>query len=180
MGYALLAMSVESVRKYLDYWGKGGAVREFPTSSATVELAALALGVEGRRIAKTLCFRGDKSAPHAGGAVFMPVILLVAAGDARVDSAVFKARFGLKASMLGAEEVLAQTGHGVGGVCPFDLPNPLVQVYLDVSLQRFATVFPACGSANSAVELDCEELFAMSRARDWVDVCKSWREEIAP
>ncbi|MCL1889782.1 MAG: YbaK/EbsC family protein [Desulfovibrionaceae bacterium] len=173
-------MPVESVKKYLDSWGKGGAVREFQVSSATVELAAQALGVEGRRIAKTLCFRGDKNAAYAGAAVFLPVILLVAAGDARADSAAFKARFGLKASMLGPGEVLSQTGHGVGGVCPFDLPNPLVRVYLDVSLRRFATVFPACGSANSAVELDCGELFAMSGARDWVDVCRSWREEIAP
>ena len=169
-------MSVESVKQYLRARGKGGAVREFQVSSATVELAAMALGVEGRRIAKTLCFRGDKAAVYAGSAIFLPVILLVAAGDARVDNAAFKARFGLKASMLEPDEVQAQTGHGVGGVCPFALANPLVQVFLDISLQRFATVFPACGSSNSSVELNCEELFAISGAKAWVDVCKAWRE----
>ena len=169
-------MSVENVKQHLEAWGKGGEVREFEVSSATVELAALALGVEGRRIAKSLCFRGDKAAVYAGSAVFLPVILLVAAGDARVDGAAFKTCFGLKAAMLGADEVQTQTGHGVGGVCPFALANPLVQVYLDVSLRRFATVFPACGSANSAVELGCEELFAISGAKGWVDVCKAWRE----
>lgn len=175
-------MSVETVRKYLDKWGKGGDVRELPVSSATVELAALAIGVQGARIAKTLSFKAKTTENDSPGArdsglpVILPVILVVAAGDAKVDSGRFKQRFGLKSKMLSPEEALAATGHAVGGVCPFAVENPLAEIYLDVSMQRFATVFPACGSSNSCIELTCEELFATSGARGWVDVCKGWQD----
>lgn len=138
-------------------------VREFPVSSATVELAAQALGCEGCRIAKTL------SVMAAGRA-----LLVVAAGDARIDNARYKARFGAKAKMLSPAETESLVGHAVGGVCPFAV-NAGVPVYLDVSLRRFPTVFPACGSSNSAIELDMEELERYSGAADWVDVCKGWQ-----
>ncbi|MDR1125786.1 MAG: YbaK/EbsC family protein [Deltaproteobacteria bacterium] len=168
-------MSVEAVRTYLEKWGKGGAVREFNVSSATVELAAQALGVEGKRIAKTLSFKGKGEADASGA---FPVILVVAAGDAKVDNTAFKDQFGFKAKMLSPDEALAGTGHAVGGVCPFALTNPRAEVYLDVSLKRFSSVFPACGSGNSAVELTCDELFEVSGAREWVDVCKAWRGDM--
>lgn len=158
-------MSIEVVRKYLSDFGKGEQVMEFPVSSATVELAAAALQVEPARIAKTLSFlKGDGC------------LLLVAAGDARIDNTRFKAAFGCKAKMPERERVEALTGHPVGGVCPFANPEG-VAVYLDESLRRFATVFPACGSANSAIDLTCEELETLSRAAGWVDVCKGWRPE---
>ncbi len=155
-------MSVESVRQYLKQWGKDGAVEESAASSATVELAAKAKGVIPGRIAKTLAFAVN------GGCV-----LVVAAGDARVDNAKFKTTFGCKAKMLPPEETLAATSHPVGGVCPFALPEG-VAVWLDASLKRFDTVFPACGSANSSIELNCDELAACSRAAGWADVCKDW------
>lgn len=160
-------MSIETVRSYLKSFGADGGIREFPVSSATVALAAQALGVDDARIAKSLAFAKD------GGAV-----LVVAAGDARVDNAKFRAAFGVKASMLSPGDTLALTGHAVGGVCPFAL-NPGVAVYLDESLRRFDTVFPACGSANSAIELSLDRLEQLSRARGWVDVCKSWQTEAA-
>lgn len=169
-------MSVEDVRKYLDKWGKGSAVRELPASSATVELAALAIGVEGARIAKTLSFRGKPAENHPEDDG-LSVILVVTAGDAKVDNGKFKQRFGLKSKMLSPEEALAATGHAVGGVCPFAVENPLAEIYLDVSMQRFNTLFPACGSSNSCIELTCDELFTTSGALDWVDVCKGWRDE---
>lgn len=159
-------MSVAGVKEYLKQWGKDGAVLEFAQSSATVDLAAQAVGCESARIAKTLAFRLD------GGCV-----LVVAAGDARIKNGKFKTHFGQKAVMLSPDETLEYTGHAVGGVCPFAIANPDVQVFLDVSLQRFETVFPACGSNNSAIEMTCDELFACSKAVDWVDVCSNWNGE---
>ena len=138
-----------------------GKIIELPASSATVELAAKALSVEPCVIAKTLSFRaGDK------------VVLVVAAGDARVDNRKFKEFFGAKAKMLSAEEAETLVGHAVGGVCPFAV-NEGVGVYLDVSLKRFRTVFPACGSSNSAIELTPEELAEYASGfMGWADVCK--------
>ncbi len=151
-------MSVETIRRFLAPYGLAERIREFEVSSATVELAARVVGVEAARIAKTLSFRNGESC-----------LIVVAAGDARVDNQKFKARFGMKARMLAPEEAVALTGHAVGGVCPFALPAG-VPVYLDVSLRRFATVFPAAGSAQSAVELSCEELERCSGG-EWADVC---------
>lgn len=153
-------MSIEKGRAYFRQFGLEDRVIEFSVSSATVELAAQALGVEGARIAKTLSFRqGDGC------------LLVLAAGDARIDNQKFKAEFGMKAKMLSSDEVLTLVGHPVGGVCPFGC-NPDVPVYLDESLRRFRTVFPAVGSASSAIELDLDELYRYSRARRWVDVCR--------
>lgn len=157
-------MAIERVRAYFRAEGLEDRIREFDVSSATVELAAQALGCEGRRIAKSLSFSVN-GAP----------ILIVAAGDARVDNARFKAHFAVKAKMLSPEETLEKIGHAVGGVCPFAV-NDGVTVYLDESLRRFETVFPACGSSNSAVELTLPELDRLSRAAGWVDVCKGWNE----
>lgn len=162
-------MAVERVKKYLEGWGRGKDVLEFDVSSATVELAAQALHVEPARIAKSLSFRGIKE--FTSGA--MPVILLVCAGDVKVDSGKFKQCFQLKAKMLNAEEVVAGTGYTIGGVCPFAIDNPELRVYLDESLKRFETVFPACGSGNSAIEMTCAELFECAQAAGWVDVCKN-------
>lgn len=155
-------MSVAKVKAYLETFGLGDRVREFEVSSATVELAAVALGTEGARIAKTISLYGKE-----GGC-----LLIVTAGDYKIDNAKFKARFGFKAKMLTPEDALSMTGHAVGGVCPFALPEG-VKVYLDRSLQRFDTVFPAAGSSASAVELSCDELFRASRAESWEDLCKS-------
>ncbi len=158
-------MSIERVRAYLQTKGMADRIQEFDVSSATVELAAQALGVEGKRIAKTLSFKlGDR------------VLLVVAAGDAKVDNGRYKAAFGGKAKMLTADEAVTLVGHAVGGVCPFAV-NDGVEVYLDESLKRFATVYPAAGSANSAIELTCAELEDLSGAKAWVDVCKAWRPE---
>jgi prolyl-tRNA editing enzyme YbaK/EbsC (Cys-tRNA(Pro) deacylase) len=140
-------------------------VREFEVSSATVELAAAALGCDGCRIAKSLSFMVDGKA-----------VLIVAAGDAKVDNGRYKAQFGTKAKMLTPDEAVELLGHAVGGVCPFAL-NEGVAVYLDESLKRFPTVFPACGSSNSAIELTIAELEQHSGYVAWVDVCKGWREE---
>lgn len=158
-------MAIEKVKAFFDRHGMAARVREFPVSSATVELAAQALGCEACRIAKTLSFMVNGRA-----------LLVVAAGDARIDNQRFKARFDAKAKMLAPAEAETLVGHAVGGVCPFAV-NTGVQVYLDVSLRRFATVFPACGSSNSAIELDMEELEKYSATLAWVDVCKDWREE---
>ena len=157
-------MSIERVKDYFRILGMEKRVWEFETSSATVELAAETLGVRPARIAKTLSF-----------ALGEGCVLVVAAGDARVDNRKFKDQFGTKAKMLAYDEVERLTGSEVGGVCPFALPKP-TPVYLDGSLKRFATVFPACGSTNSAIELTCEELFRVSNAVAWVDVCKDWEE----
>ena len=155
-------MSIERVRAYFLELGVDHRILEFPVSSATVELAAQALGCESSRIAKTLSFY------HPEGAV-----LIVTAGDAKVDNAKFKNRFGVKAKMLSREDAESIIGHGVGGVCPFAV-NAGVSVFLDVSLQRYVTVYPACGSSNSAIELTIPELERYSRFADWVDVCKNW------
>ena len=159
-------MSVEAVTQYLKQYGKEDAVREFDVSSATVELAAVAVGVIPARIAKTLTFLGQD-----GGC-----IMIVAAGDAKVDNPRFKAQFHTKAKMLTPDEVETMVGHAVGGVCPFAV-NPGTKVYLDASLRRFETVFPACGSSSSAVGLTIPELEQYSRFDAWVDVCKGWRAE---
>ena len=153
-------MSIERVRAYFGEFGMEGRILEFPVSSATVELAAQALNCEPARIAKSLSF-------SVGGAP----ILVVTAGDARVDNAKFKARFGVKAKMLSREDAEALIGHAVGGVCPFAVKEG-VAVYLDASMKRFATVFPACGSSNSAIELTIAELERYSGYDCWVDVCK--------
>ena len=153
-------MSLETARAHLAAFGRDGDVIETARSSATVELAAQALGVAPQRIAKTLSFRGVE--PEMA-------ILVVAAGDARVDNAAFKAAFGLKARMLAGDEVLRLTGHEPGGVCPFGNP-PAATVYLDTSLRRFDTVFPACGNAASAIELTCDELEQLGRSSGWVTV----------
>ena len=157
-------MSIEKVRSWLDQYGMADRILEFPVSSATVELAAQALKIEPCRIAKTLSF-GVHDTP----------ILIVTAGDAKVDNAKYKARFGVKARMLSHEDAPAFIGHAVGGVCPFAV-NPGVRVYLDVSLKRFETVFPAAGSSSSAIELTIPELETYSGYTDWVDVCKGWQD----
>ena len=158
-------MSIERAKKHLSRWGKDSMVVEHEASSATVELAALALGTDAARIAKTLSFlNGERT------------VLVVAAGDARVDSAKFKKAFGLKkARMVPAEEVEPRIGHAIGGVCPFGV-NEGVDVWLDESLRRFSTVFPACGSSNSSIELSLEELAECSEACGWTDVCKDWQD----
>ena len=153
-------MSVQSVKEYLDRFGAGGRVLEFDVSSATVDLAAEALGCEGAHIAKSIAF-----------AVGDGAILIVTAGDMKIDNQKFKASFGVKAKMLSPEQTLALVGHPVGGVCPFSVKDG-VKVYLDGSLLRFETVFPAAGSSNSAIELTIDELEHFSGAERWVDVCK--------
>lgn len=158
-------MSIEKVKAYFNQYGMADRIQEFDVSSATVELAAQALHCEPCRIAKTLSFIIDTRP-----------ILIVAAGDAKIDNKKYKARFQTKAKMLTAEETTERIGHAVGGVCPFALP-PEVTVYLDESLKRFTTVFPACGSSNSAIELTIEELEQYSNSKAWVDVCKNWENE---
>lgn len=153
-------MSIEKGREFFRSCGIEERVMEFNVSSATVELAAEALGVAPARIAKTLSFKNGEGC-----------ILVVAAGDARIDNHKFKERFETKAKMLTAEEVLELVGHAVGGVCPFGT-NDGVPVYIDKSVLRFDTIFPAVGSSNSAIELTPDELFEYSSATDWVDVCK--------
>ena len=155
-------MAIEKVKEYFAGFGMADRVREFDVSSATVELAAQALNCAPCRIAKSLSFT-------AGGRA----ILVVAAGDAKVDNHKYKAQFGTKAKMLTPDETEALIGHGVGGVCPFAV-NDGVAVYLDRSLKRFETVFPACGSGNSAIELTIAELERYSGFAAWVDVCKGW------
>ena len=157
-------MSIENVRASFEALGIADRIQELDHSSATVALAAEALGTEPCRIAKTLSFLVDGKP-----------ILIVAAGDTRIDNSRYKARFGAKAKMLTPEQAVELVGHAVGGVCPFAL-KPGVSVYLDESLRRFETVFPACGSANSAIELTIPELERYSGSLDWVDVCKDWRE----
>lgn len=159
-------MSIQKVREYFKQFGIEDRIREFDVSSATVELAAVAVGVEGARIAKSMSFKVGEE----------PIIIVVA-GDAKVDNSRYKAQFHTKAKMLTHEEAHTLIGHDVGGVCPFALPED-VKVYLDVSLKRFDTVFPAAGSDNSAVEMTCDELEQYaSNFVEWVDVCKAWRPE---
>lgn len=156
-------MSVQKVREYLKDFGKDSHILEFPVSSATVELAAKALDVEPARIAKTMSFHGDEKSR---------CILVVTAGDTKIDNAKFKKKFGFKAKMLGASEVSTLTGHEIGGVCPFANPDH-VTTFLDISLLRFETVYPAAGSSNSAIKLTPNELMKISGALEWIDVCKA-------
>lgn len=155
-------MAIERVKAYFREHGMEERVLEFDVSSATVELAAAALHCEPQRIAKTLSFMVED---HA--------ILIVAAGDAKIDNAKYKAQFGKKAKMLAPEEVETLVGHAIGGVCPFAV-NEGVDIYLDVSLKRFETIFPACGSSNSAIELTIAEMEEYSGYAGWVDVCKGY------
>lgn len=157
-------MSIEACRAYFRALGREKDILEFDVSSATVELAAQAVGCEPARIAKTLSFAVD------GGCV-----LIVCAGDAKIDNPKFKGQFHCKATMLSPDQVLSFTGHAVGGVCPFAVENDAVTTYLDVSLRRFETVFPAAGSSNSAIELTCEELEQYAKSAGWIDVCKNWQ-----
>ncbi|MDD2217561.1 MAG: YbaK/EbsC family protein [Eubacteriales bacterium] len=155
-------MAIEKVREYFKTLGIDDRIREFDVSSATVDLAAEAVGVEGARICKTISFK----TPEEG------CILIETAGDAKIDNRKFKDKFGFKAKMLTPDEVVEFTGHTVGGVCAFAIENEKVQIYTDVSLQRFETVFPACGSSNSAAEFTPDELYKYSNALQWSDVCK--------
>ena len=156
-------MAVEKVKEFFAGYGIEDRVQEFDVSSATVDLAAQALGCEPCRIAKTLSFLVDGKP-----------ILVVAAGDAKIDNPKYKARFGTKAVMLTPDQAVTLVGHAVGSVCPFAV-NEGVAVYLDISLKRFATVFPACGSSSSAIELTIPELEKYSGSLDWIDVCKNWQ-----
>ena len=158
-------MSIERVKEYFGKYNMAERVQEFEVSSATVELAAIALNCEGCRIAKSLTFKVDEKP-----------IMIVVAGDAKIDNPKYKAQFSTKAKMLTAEEAVTLIGHAVGGVCPFAV-NEGVTVYLDESLKRFKTVFPACGSSNSAIELTIEELEKYSGFTAWIDVCKGWQAE---
>ena len=155
-------MAIEKVKEYFRQYGMENRIQEFEVSSATVELAAEALHCEPCKIAKTLSFMADG---HP--------ILLVVAGDAKIDNAKYKAQFGTKAKMLTPDETQTMIGHAVGGVCPFAISDGVV-VYLDISLKRFQTIFPACGSSNSAIELTIEELEKYSSYTSWIDVCKGW------
>ena len=157
-------MSIDKVSAFFKQYGMEERIREFEVSSATVELAAEVLHCEPCRIAKTLSFMVNENP-----------ILIVAAGDARIDNHKYKEQFGTKEKMLTPEETVSLIGHAVGGVCPFAV-NKDVSVYLDISLKRFDTVFPACGSSNSAIELTIDELERYSAFLQWIDVCKSWNE----
>lgn len=158
-------MSIEKVKEYFDQIGISNKIQEFKESSATVELAAKAVGCEPARIAKTLSFKVNEEA-----------ILIVTAGDAKIDNPKYKEKFSSKAKMLTQEEVVEMVGHEVGGVCPFGI-NDGVSVYLDESLKRFNTVYPACGSGNSAIELSIEEIEKYSGYIEWIDVCKGWNKK---
>lgn len=153
-------MSAEKAMRHLEKFGLADRVKTFGESSATVELAAKALGCEPARIAKSLTFMANDKP-----------VMIIAAGDVKIDNAKFKAKFATKAKMLTAEQVSELIGHEVGGVCPFGI-NEGVEVYLDTSLKRFERVFPACGSANSAVDLSVEELEKCSGSLEWIDVGK--------
>ena len=153
-------MSVDKVKKYFAGYGMESRVLEFDVSSATVELAAAALNCEPGRIAKTLSFLVGEQP-----------ILIVSAGDVKIDNAKYKATFGKKAKMLTQEQVTELIGHAVGGVCPFAI-NPGVDIYLDASLKKYETAFPACGSSNSAIELTMPEMEKYSGYKEWIDVCK--------
>lgn len=155
-------MAIEKVKEYFKKYGMEDRIQEFPVSSATVELAAEALHCQPCRIAKTLSFMVDGKP-----------ILIVAAGDTKIDNQKYKAQFSTKAKMLTPDEAVELIGHSVGGVCPFAI-NQGVSVYLDDSLKRFDTVFPACGSSNSAIELTVDELEKYATYTSWVDVCKGW------
>lgn len=153
-------MSLENVKNYFKNFDFNEKILIFNESSATVELAAHAVGCEESRIAKTLSFKINDQC-----------ILIVTSGDAKIDNSKYKKYFSCKAKMLSSQEVLDMVGHDIGGVCPFAI-KPNIKVYLDVSLKRFKTVFPACGSSNSAIELTIEELQLLSNYKNWIDVCK--------
>lgn len=155
-------MSIENVKEYFKPYGLESRILEFEVSSATVELAAKALNCEPKRIAKTLSFMINNKA-----------ILIVVAGDARIDNSKYKAEFGAKAKMLTPDEAINLVGHAVGGVCPFAVKAD-IEIFLDESLKRFETVFPACGSSNSAIELTISELEKYSNYKKWISVCKDW------
>ncbi len=155
-------MALIEAKKYLKQFGLDEEVLEFDVSSATVDDAAKALNTDGKHIAKTLAFR------HEDGP-----ILILAAGDAKVDNAKFKQQFQMKARMMSPEELIADVGHAMGGVCPFGVKEGC-QVYLDVSMKRFEHVFPAVGSSNSAIKMDLNTLEKTSQSKAWIDVCKSW------
>ena len=155
-------MAIEKVREYFKQFGIEDRILEFDVSSATVDLAAKAVGVEGARICKTLSFKDGEDG----------CILIQTAGDTKIDNRKFKDTFAQKAKMLTAEEVVEFTGHAIGGVCAFAIENPKVRIYCDESLKRFETVFPACGSSNSAIGFTCDELYKYYNAIGWVDVCK--------
>ncbi|WP_313339779.1 YbaK/EbsC family protein [Sedimentibacter sp.] len=156
-------MSIEKVREYLKQFGKDQDILVMDESTATVELAARTLGTEEARIAKSLSFYNGDDA-----------MIIVVAGDAKIDNKKFKEYFGFKARMLVPEDTVKFTGHAIGGVCPFALTEN-VTVYLDDSMKRFETMFPACGSGNSAIELTLNELEKISKSQKWIDVCKNWR-----
>ena len=151
-------MAIDKVKEYFKKYNMEDKIMEFDTSSATVELAAVTVGVIPARIAKTLSFKSEEGC-----------LLIVTAGDSKIDNSKFKKEFKMKAKMLSPDEVLNLVGHAIGGVCPFAI-NENIPVYLDESMKRFDTVFPACGSSNSAIELSCEELFKYSKAEKWIDV----------
>ncbi len=155
-------MAIDKVREYFRQFGMEDRIMEFDVSSATVELAAQAVGTQPERICKTLSFLK----PEGG------CILIQAAGDARIDNRKFKDQFHTKAKMLKAEEVIEYTGHAIGGVCAFGIDREDVDIYCDDSMKRFETMFPACGSSNSAIELTLDELEKYSKAKGWIDVCK--------
>lgn len=153
-------MAIENVKAFFKQYNMDTRIQEFEASSATVELAASALSCEPERIAKTLSFMVDGQA-----------ILVVTAGDAKIENKKFKGHFKTKAKMLSPDQVIDLVGHAIGGVCPFAVKKD-VSVYLDISLKRFETVYPACGSSNSAIELTIEELEKYSGYIEWIDVCK--------
>lgn len=159
-------MSIENVREYFKIYGMENQILEFSVSSATVELAAQALNCDPARIAKTLSFKTEND-----------YLLIVCAGDVKIDNHKYKELFGCKAKMLTPEEVLEKIGHAVGGVCPFGIKDSDVKIYIDSSIQRFETIFPACGSANSAIEFTPDELYKYAQAVGWVDVGKR-KEEV--
>lgn len=154
-------MSLEIVKKYLKSYRLDDKIIELNQSSATVELAAEALGVIPARIAKSLTFKSEDNC-----------IMVITAGDTKIDNRKFKDFFKIKAKMLTPQEVIEFTNHEIGGVCPFGINYDRVKVYCDISMKRFETVYPACGSGNSAIELTCDKLFEISKTLDWIDVCK--------
>lgn len=155
-------MAIDKVKEYFKQWNRDADILEFPVSSATVELAAEAAGVIPGRIAKTLSFKnGDEGC-----------ILIITSGNTKIDNQKFKAHFRMKAKMLSPDEVVKYTGHEIGGVCPFAIVHPNAKIYCDISIKKHETVFPACGSDNSAIELTSNELFEFSNAIEWIDVCK--------
>lgn len=163
-----MAEAVEHIKEYLADFELAERVREFTNvSTATVPLAAAAIGCEEAQIAKSLSFYGKDDC----------AIIVVAAGDAKVDNAKFKHHFGLKPKMLKGDDVVRLTNHHIGGVCPFALPE-CAKVYLDISMQRFERMYPAAGNAASMVDLSLDELMRASKAQEWVDVCKAWQEEV--